>query len=155
MTAFRVRVRVTLRLAVYSQSVRLGNKSLGTQDQYFFQLKTCGHNPYVIYSVTWGLLCRLQLLLGLASAVILGSEYRGTRSQILLSQIPDSPNLDGQAPVFISPRNRVAQLYSQALGFLFIASYASQGYGGGIRPRLHTGFLILSANIKSQSQSQS
>jgi hypothetical protein len=23
-------------------------------------------------------------------------------------------------------------------GFLFVASYDSQGYGGGIRPRLHT-----------------
>jgi hypothetical protein len=28
----------------------------------------------------------------------------------------DSPNLEGQVPVFISPKNRVAQLYSQALG---------------------------------------
>jgi hypothetical protein len=25
-------------------------------------------------------------------------------------------------------------------GFLFVASYDSQGYGGSIRPRLHTGF---------------
>jgi hypothetical protein len=31
----------------------------------------------------------------------------------------------------------VAQLYPQALGSLFVASYDSQGYGGGIRPRLH------------------
>jgi hypothetical protein len=29
----------------------------------------------------------------------------------------DSPNLEGQVPVFISPRNRVAQLYPRALGF--------------------------------------
>jgi hypothetical protein len=28
----------------------------------------------------------------------------------------DSPNLEGQAPVFIFPRNRAAQLYPQALG---------------------------------------
>jgi hypothetical protein len=28
----------------------------------------------------------------------------------------DSPNLEGQVPVFISPRNRVAQLYPRALG---------------------------------------
>jgi hypothetical protein len=33
----------------------------------------------------------------------------------------------------------VAQLYPQALGSLFVASYDSQGYGGGIRSRLHTG----------------
>jgi hypothetical protein len=35
MTIFRVRVTVTLRLAVYSQSVRLGAKPLETHDQYF------------------------------------------------------------------------------------------------------------------------
>jgi hypothetical protein len=44
---------------------------------------------------------------------------------ILLSQIRDSPNLEGQVPVFISPRNRVVQLYLQGLGFLFCASYES------------------------------
>jgi hypothetical protein len=56
---------------------------------------------------------------------------------ILLSQIRDSPNLEGQVPVFISPRNRVAQLYPQALGSVFVASYDLQGYGGGIRPILN------------------
>jgi hypothetical protein len=35
--------------------------------------------------------CRLQLLLALASAVILGSESRGTRDHILISQIGDFP----------------------------------------------------------------
>jgi hypothetical protein len=35
----------------------------------------------------------------------------------------------------------VARLYLQALGSVFVASYGSQGYGGGIRPRLHTWFL--------------
>jgi hypothetical protein len=53
--------------------------------------------------------------------------------------IRDSPDLECQVPVCISPRNRVARLHPQALGFLFVASYDSQGYGGGIRPRLHTG----------------
>jgi hypothetical protein len=32
----------------------------------------------------------------------------------------------------------VVQLYPQALGSLFVASYHSQGYGGGIRTCLHT-----------------
>jgi hypothetical protein len=35
---------------------------------------------------------------------------------ILYCLIWDSPNLEGQVPVFISPRNRVAQLYPWALG---------------------------------------
>jgi hypothetical protein len=103
-----------------------------------FQMNTCSHNSYVTSSLTRGWICRLQLLLGLASAVILRSEPRGTHDHILLSQIRDSPNLEGQVPVFISPRNRVARLYPQALGFLTVASYDSQGYGGGIRPRLHS-----------------
>jgi hypothetical protein len=62
-----------------------------------------------------GWVCRLQLLLALASAVILGSESRGTRDHILLSQIRAS---------------------------LFVASYDSQGYSGGIRPSLHTELVI-------------
>jgi hypothetical protein len=44
----------------------------------------------------------------------------------------DSPNLEGQIPVFISLRNKVAQLYPRALGSLFVASYDSQGYGAGL-----------------------
>jgi hypothetical protein len=38
-------------------------------------------------------------------------ESRGIHDHILLSQIRGSPNLEVQVPVFISPRNRVAQLY--------------------------------------------
>jgi hypothetical protein len=106
--------------------------------QAFFQLNTCSHSPCVTPSLVRGWVC-LQLLLALASAVILRSGSRGTHDHILLSQIRDSPNLEGQVPVFISLRNRVAQLYPQALGSLFVASYDSQDYGECIRPRLHRG----------------
>jgi hypothetical protein len=37
----------------------------------FFQMNTCGHSPYVTSSLTRGWVCRSQLLLVLASAVIL------------------------------------------------------------------------------------
>jgi hypothetical protein len=57
----------------------------------------------------------LELRLLLASAVILGSQSRGTRDHILQSQIRDSLNLEDNVPVFISPRNRVARLYHQPL----------------------------------------
>jgi hypothetical protein len=87
-----------------------------------------------------GWVCRLQLLLVLIStAFILRSEPRRTHDHIFQSQIKDSTNLEGQVPVFISRRNRVARLYPQALGFLFVDSYDSQGYGGGIRSHLHKG----------------
>jgi hypothetical protein len=53
----------------------------------------------------------LYMLLALARKVFLGSESLGTRDHTLLSQIWDFP---------------------------FLASYNSQGHGGGIRPHLHT-----------------
>jgi hypothetical protein len=109
-----------------------------TTSNFLFQLNAYDHGPYLTSSLTRGWVCRLQLLLGLASAFILRSESRGTHDHILLSQIVDSPNLESQFTVFTSPRNRVAQLYPQALGSPFVTSYDSQGYGGGIRPHLHT-----------------
>jgi hypothetical protein len=80
---------------------------------------------------------RTGLSFAIARAVIRGSDSRGTHDHIIPSQIRDSPNLEGHVPVFISTRKNVAQLYSQALGSLFIASYDSQGYGRGIRTRFH------------------
>jgi hypothetical protein len=100
-------------------------------------MNTFGYSPYVTSFLTRGWFCRLQLQLVLASAVI--RSPAGTHDHILLSHIRDSSNVVYQVPVFISSRNRVAQLYPQAPGSLFVASYDSQGYGEGIRPRLHTG----------------
>jgi hypothetical protein len=102
-----------------------------------------------------GLVCRLQLLLAVASAVILGFESRVTHDHILLTEIRDSPNLEGQVQVFIFPRNRVTRLYPQTLGSLFIASYYSQGYGGGIPNRLHASQSQSHIASDSQSVSQS
>jgi hypothetical protein len=80
----------------------------------------------------------VKLLLGLASAVILRSESGGTYVRILLSQIRDSPKLE--APYFHPPGTGWPNYTPQALNSLFFPSYDSQGYGGGIRPRLHTGY---------------
>jgi hypothetical protein len=106
--SLRVRVRDALRLAVYSQSFCIGVKPLETHGQNSFLLNTC-HRPYVTSSLTKEWVCRLQLLLALVSAFILRSVSRWTHDHILLSQIQDSPNLEGRVPVLISPRNRVAQ----------------------------------------------
>jgi hypothetical protein len=120
---------------------------------FFFQLNTFIHVPYVISSLTRGWVCRLQLLLALASAVILRSESRLTYYHILVSQIRDSSNLEDQVPVFISPRKRVAQFYPQALGSLCVASYDSQGHGGSVRCSLHadfTGYMFIGATFYVQ-----
>jgi hypothetical protein len=54
-----------------------------------------------------------------------------TKEERILHQIKDI-RIEGQVPVFISPRNRVAQSYPRALGSLLVASYDSLGYGGGV-----------------------
>jgi hypothetical protein len=82
----------------------------------FYQLHICDYSPYVTSPLTKRMGLSFTIAAGLASGVILMSESRGTHDQLLLSQIRDSPNLDGQIPVFISPRNRVSRLYPQTLG---------------------------------------
>jgi hypothetical protein len=116
----------------------------GTRDQifvllefFFRQLRVC---YFVAPSLTRGRVCNLllncfwalreQSLLGWSPAEL---------TAIFYSFIWDSPNLEGKVSAFISPRNKVAQLYPRAVGSLFVASYDSQGYGGGILTRLHTG----------------
>jgi hypothetical protein len=107
----RVESSLILRPSV-SRPVCLGRKHpSGAYDQIFVtvrQLRVCWFGAL---SLTKGQVCRLQMLLVLASAVILRSESRGTHGHILLSQIRDFP---------------------------FAAFYDFQGYGGGIRTRLHT-----------------
>jgi hypothetical protein len=85
----------------------------------FFQLIPCGYSPYVISSLTTGWVGRLQLLLGLASAVILRSESRGTHDHISVSQTRDSPNLEVQVPAFILPQEQGGPDIPPGTGFYF------------------------------------
>jgi hypothetical protein len=65
----------------------------------------------------------------------------------------ETPNLEGQVPVFISPRNRVVLWYCQALSSPFVASYHSQCYGGGIRTRLPE-YMVLNPRTQDTSEPQ-
>jgi hypothetical protein len=97
-----------------------------------------------------GWLCCLQLLLALSRAIILGSESRGIHDHILLSQTRHSPNLESQVTVFISSRNRVAQL-SPRHWVSFSSPPTTQGYGRGIRTCLHMGYCLTQLLARSRS----
>jgi hypothetical protein len=89
------------------QCVLVSSTHLGPKTRFLLLSDSCGFVDVGVHSLTSGRVCRLQFLPGLASAVILGSESRGTHDHILLSEIRDSPKLVGQVTVFISPRNWV------------------------------------------------
>jgi hypothetical protein len=55
------------------------------------------------------------------------------------SALHPTPNLKDQVSIFMSPRDKEAQLYPQAPHSLFIAFYDSQSYGTGILTHVHTG----------------
>jgi hypothetical protein len=71
-------------------------------------------------SLTRGRVCRLQLLLVLARAVILGFDSHRTHDYILLSQIRDSPNLEGQVPIFYILQGQGGSGISPDTGFPFL-----------------------------------
>jgi hypothetical protein len=138
-----VEIEVNLR-PIVSRQVCLGVRHpYGTSDQFFFlleiffkQLQFC---YFVAPSLTRGRVC--NVLYNCFWALKEHSHLCPSPAEltaIFYCLIWDTTNLEGQVPVFISPRNKVAQLYPRALGSLFVASYDSQGYGGDILTRLHT-----------------
>jgi hypothetical protein len=111
----------------------------GPATNFSFSLKfssdSCGFFYFVEPSLTRGRVCNLLLLLVLASAV-----PRDSRPYFIVLILQTPPTWRAKSLYLYPPRNRVAQLYPRALGSLSVASYDSQGYGGGILSRLHMGF---------------
>jgi hypothetical protein len=80
----------------------------GTCDQFFFFFEIFFRQLLVYYfvapSLMRGRVCNLLLLLVLASAVLLGSDTRGTQDHILLSQFLRLPQPGGPGPrIYIPP----------------------------------------------------
>jgi hypothetical protein len=98
------------------QSILVSSTHLGPKTRFFVTVRHLRVSWLGAPSLTRQV-CRLKLPLALANAVILTSTSRGTPDHILICQIGDSPNLEVQVPIFISPRNRVAQLYPHGTGF--------------------------------------
>jgi hypothetical protein len=66
-----VKVKVTLRLAVYRQTISPGVKLLETHDQrLFFQLNSCGNSPYVTSSLMRWRVCLLWICLAFRQVYI-------------------------------------------------------------------------------------
>jgi hypothetical protein len=89
-----------------------------TTSTLIYQLNTCGYSPYATFSLTRGWVCRLQLLLALASAVIIGPESCGTHDHILLSQMR-LPQPGGPGPRIYIPQEQGAPVIAPGTGFTF------------------------------------
>jgi hypothetical protein len=96
------------------QSALLSGHHLGPVTIFFFleivfrQLQVCYCG---VPSLSRGRAYNLQLLLDLASAVFLGSQFRRTHGLFFLPHIWGSLHLEGQVPLFVSPRNKLTKLY--------------------------------------------
>jgi hypothetical protein len=108
------------------QSVLVTGSHLESTTRYLFSVWQLRVSWFGAPSLTRRWVCNLlvQLLLGLARAISLGSKSH--RTQIIFYYlIMRFPQPGGPGSRIYIPRNRVAQLYPRALISLFFASYDS------------------------------
>jgi hypothetical protein len=72
-----------------------------------------------------------------------GFHVFGFRNNNLFTEQSPTPNVEDQVLVLMSPSDRVAQLYHQALDSLFIVPRDSRGYSGDILTRLRITCVVL------------
>jgi hypothetical protein len=105
----------------------------GTSNQIFFLTDYYEFLDVGAPSLMRGWVCNLlvKLLLGLTSAVTLGSKTSRTHDHILLSHLR-LPKLGGPDPRIYIPQEQGGPVIPLGTGLPFVASYDSQGYGGSI-----------------------
>jgi hypothetical protein len=86
-----------------------------------------------------GLKFAVELFLGLARAVTLESKSHRTHDHILLSHLKLPQPGDPGSRIYI-PQEQGNPVIPPGTGFPSCRLYDSQGSGGGILTRLHTGF---------------
>jgi hypothetical protein len=69
-----------------------------TTSNFIFQLNTCFHSPYVTSSLMKGWVCSLQILLALASAVILRSDSGGHVTTFYCLKFETPPTWRARSP---------------------------------------------------------
>jgi hypothetical protein len=120
------------------QSVLVSGSHLEPMTRFLFSVWQLRVSWCVAPSLTRGWVYNLlvQLLLGLARAVTLGSKSRRTHDHILLSHLRlHQPG--GPGPCIYIPQEQGGPVIPPGTGFPFVTSYDSQGCGGGILSRLH------------------
>jgi hypothetical protein len=157
LTARELEVKLSYDRRSVAQPILVSGSHLELMTRFFFQSWQLRVSWYGAPSLTrgWIYSTLVNCFWALPEHSLSGPSPAETMT-IFYCLIWDSPNLEGQVPKFISPRNRVAQLYPRALDSLFVASYDSQGYGGGILTRLHASKqenLILTNLSQSRTQS--
>jgi hypothetical protein len=93
---------------------------VGLVTRYYFLSEGCCLKVAVLF--LWGALSDERTGLQFAAQSLNGPS-RAEPVTILYCLISDTPNLEGQVTVFISSRNKVAQLYPCELGSLYVVSY--------------------------------
>jgi hypothetical protein len=138
----RVRVRFASRLAIYRQSVIFAKSPLRlTAQQFYFTTK---------HFRLWSL-CNIlsDERMGLSFTTAAGPRPRNhslvivPRDSLPHFTVSDSrlPKHGGTSPRIYIPKEQASPAIHPGTGFLFVASYDSQGDGGGILLRLHTGVI--------------
>jgi hypothetical protein len=144
----KFKLKLNLRPTVSRPVCLVVRSPSGNRDQISFSLKfpldSCRFCYFVVPSLTRGR--TLHFLLGLARAITHWLESRRPHNYILLSHLR-LPQPGGPGTRIYIPQEQGGPVIPPDTGFQFVASYDSQGCGGGILTRLHTGLTRVGVEV--------